>query len=263
MPEVYGYVRVSTEDQAREGHSISTQEQMIRDYCLRSNLGSPVIVADAGVSAGKRMAQRTNGGELWQRMRPGDHLVVTSLDRVWRQLADFVDCTDDLHRRKIQLHILDLGGCQIDGRTAVGAMVLQITAVVATFVRSITKERTSHTFRVAKRAGRVITRIHVPLGMRAIKDGHPGYLLVPDDDAIALMRYIYELRYAHKLSRSKIAAQLIRERRGAIRNGALNASGHWSKWGEEKVRKWMLGAKALKDDFGIDIMTHGAVAAGK
>ena len=53
MPDmrVVGYVRVSTEEQGREGVSVANQEAKIRDYCRLYELDLVRIESDPGASA--------------------------------------------------------------------------------------------------------------------------------------------------------------------------------------------------------------------
>ena len=46
-----GYIRVSTEDQAREGVSLDNQRAKIQAYCNLKDLDLIEIIEDAGVSA--------------------------------------------------------------------------------------------------------------------------------------------------------------------------------------------------------------------
>jgi len=46
-----GYVRVSTEDQAREGVSLEAQRAKITAYCQVKDLELVEVVEDAGISA--------------------------------------------------------------------------------------------------------------------------------------------------------------------------------------------------------------------
>ena len=50
MPAI-GYVRVSTEDQAKEGVSLDNQKSKIETYCELKDLDLSEIVEDAGLSA--------------------------------------------------------------------------------------------------------------------------------------------------------------------------------------------------------------------
>ena len=51
MKKAVGYVRVSTEEQAREGVSLENQEAKIKAYCELNDFVLIEIVADEGLSA--------------------------------------------------------------------------------------------------------------------------------------------------------------------------------------------------------------------
>ena len=51
MVRILGYVRVSTEEQGREGVSLANQEAKIREYCKLYDLQLVRIESDPGVSA--------------------------------------------------------------------------------------------------------------------------------------------------------------------------------------------------------------------
>ena len=46
-----GYVRVSTEDQVKEGVSLHNQKSKIQAYCLLKDLELREVIEDAGISA--------------------------------------------------------------------------------------------------------------------------------------------------------------------------------------------------------------------
>ena len=48
-----GYVRVSTEEQAKEGISLENQKDQIRSYCQYKGFELLQIIEDAGISGGK------------------------------------------------------------------------------------------------------------------------------------------------------------------------------------------------------------------
>ena len=52
-----GYVRVSTEEQAREGVSLENQKDRIRNYCQYKGFSLAQIIEDAGISGGKNKAR--------------------------------------------------------------------------------------------------------------------------------------------------------------------------------------------------------------
>jgi len=63
----YGYARVSTSRQAKDGESLEVQERKIAGYA--TILGSEVVqtFVERGVSGGKPLAERTEGRRCWRR----------------------------------------------------------------------------------------------------------------------------------------------------------------------------------------------------
>jgi DNA invertase Pin-like site-specific DNA recombinase len=51
MKKAIGYIRVSTDEQAKEGVSLENQEEKIRSYCDLKDFELLEIVEDAGISA--------------------------------------------------------------------------------------------------------------------------------------------------------------------------------------------------------------------
>src|SRR6266568_1550229 len=85
---VFGYCRVSTDGQAQEGHSLGDQESRIRGYAQSYGLVVSEMFVEAGVSAGKRLTLRPKGAQLLAALRPGDHVIATKLDRMFRSAQD-------------------------------------------------------------------------------------------------------------------------------------------------------------------------------
>jgi DNA invertase Pin-like site-specific DNA recombinase len=81
---VFLYVRVSTDRQSDEGHSLADQENRLRWYA--QTLGLPVsgVFIEAGVSGAKRLNTRPKGNELLATLESGDHVIATKLDRMFR-----------------------------------------------------------------------------------------------------------------------------------------------------------------------------------
>lgn len=62
------YIRVSTEDQAREGFSLGEQEEKLKDLCKFKELEVYKVYKDAGVSA-KDMEHRPQFQEILKDMK--------------------------------------------------------------------------------------------------------------------------------------------------------------------------------------------------
>ena len=78
-----GYVRVSTEDQSREGVSLEAQEAKIRAWADLNGYDEVVIFTDAGIS-GSSMDKREALHDALDAVGKGDVLVVYALSRLAR-----------------------------------------------------------------------------------------------------------------------------------------------------------------------------------
>lgn len=83
------YIRVSTEDQAREGFSLGEQEEKLRQLCKYKEFEIYKIYKDAGISA-KDMEHRPGFQEMLEDMKQGkiNYIVAYKLDRVTRSVRD-------------------------------------------------------------------------------------------------------------------------------------------------------------------------------
>ena len=127
--KAYGYVRVSTEEQAQEGVSIDAQTEKIRQYAALHELDLVEIIVDAGIS-GSTLDRpgMTRLRELLHEEETG-HVITYKLDRLSRKLFDILVLVDqEIAKNKVKLHSI---GERIDTSTAMGKAQLQITGVYA------------------------------------------------------------------------------------------------------------------------------------
>ena len=84
------YIRVSTEDQAREGFSLPEQEKRLRAMCEYKNYEIYKVYKDAGISA-KTGNKRPAFEELLQDIKDKkcNTIVVLKLDRLTRSVYDW------------------------------------------------------------------------------------------------------------------------------------------------------------------------------
>src|SRR5262249_44768851 len=61
MRTAFGYVRVSSEEQAESGLGLEAQRQRVRAYCEMKGLGLAAVYEDPGVSGGKPLGSRPAG----------------------------------------------------------------------------------------------------------------------------------------------------------------------------------------------------------
>lgn len=138
---VDGYIRVSTEEQSRDGLSLVNQEERIRAYCSLHELILAEIIVDPGVSA--KTLERPGLARVLDRLRRGDidGVVISKLDRLTRSLRDWDQLIEDFFSERAGRRLFSISD-SIDTRTAAGRLVLNVIVTVAQWERETTAERT-------------------------------------------------------------------------------------------------------------------------
>ena len=127
---VYGYARVSTAGQLRDGNSLEEQVEALKKY------GCQEIISES--FTGKTM-QRPEFQALLERLEAGDILVVTKLDRFARTAIDGVETVRMLFDRGVRVHILNMGLVE---NTLTGNLILTVMLAFAEYERGMIVERT-------------------------------------------------------------------------------------------------------------------------
>jgi DNA invertase Pin-like site-specific DNA recombinase len=85
---VFGYLRVSTDEQAQHGNGLDVQEAKIREYCRTNGLRLVEIFRDEGISGSNGLDSRRGLATALARIEAGEAsaLVVAKLDRLARNL---------------------------------------------------------------------------------------------------------------------------------------------------------------------------------
>jgi site-specific DNA recombinase len=217
--KAFGYIRVSTDGQAKEGVSLEAQESKIRAWCDANGyvLAGTFVEAMSGGRADNRAQLQAALAEV---CRAKGVLVVYSLSRLARSTTDAIAISQRLEKCGADLASLTE---RIDTTTAAGKMVFRMLAVLAEFERDQIKERTSAAMGHLRRKGVRISH-KVPFGYDLANDGKTLVANSAEQAAIALM---VQLRAAGRSLR-ETAAEL--EMRG-IRTKAGGA------WDHSAVRK--------------------------
>jgi DNA invertase Pin-like site-specific DNA recombinase len=135
MARMFGYVRVSTDDQ---GNSAQAQTDKIKQYAEREGLELCHIYVDEDVTGKKPLRERPHGKVLWDAMEDGDSVAFCKVDRVFRSMRDAADTIHCWQQRGIRAVILDLG---IDLGTPAGRMFFHQLASFAEFEREMISAR--------------------------------------------------------------------------------------------------------------------------
>jgi DNA invertase Pin-like site-specific DNA recombinase len=139
MRQTVGYIRVSTEEQAKEGVSLDDQEARIAAYCAA--MGWPVssLIRDAGESA--KSLKRPGIARILADVRAGsvERVVVLRLDRATRSMRDLVNLLELFKKHNASFVSVSEN---LDTSTAAGRMVVHMLGVVAHWEREAIAERT-------------------------------------------------------------------------------------------------------------------------
>lgn len=136
---VYGYVRVSTKDQAADGESLAVQRRQVEGYAMQHGWPLDEVFVECGVSGGRKLETRPQGALLLERIRRGDVIIAPKLDRIFRSATDALRVLESLKAKGVALHLLDMGGC-VTGN-GIAQMVFTILSAVAQFERERIGER--------------------------------------------------------------------------------------------------------------------------
>jgi putative DNA-invertase from lambdoid prophage Rac len=192
---IYGYCRVSTLRQANEGESLDVQRRQIEGYALMHGLALDDVVVEEGVSGSVPVAERPAAGPLFARLGKGDVVIAPKLDRLFRSALDAVKVVEDLKKRGVALHLLDLGG-DISGN-GLSKLFLTIAAAFAEAERDRIRERIGQVKADQKARGRYLGG-KIPFGFRRGDDGG----LVPHEPEQEAIREIVSLRTQGKALRA-------------------------------------------------------------
>ena len=133
------YVRVSTEEQAKEGFSIRAQQEKLKGYALVKDWSIYDIYVDEGIS-GKNITQRPSMTRLLKDIENGyiKNVLVFKIDRLTRSTSDLVYLIKLFAEHDCAFNSLTES---IDTETASGRMFLKIIGIFAEFERENLTER--------------------------------------------------------------------------------------------------------------------------
>ena len=135
---VYGYARVSTKGQAKDGNSLEAQEKALRDA------GAAEIYADAFTGT---KTDRPEFDKLLGKLQEGDTLVVTKLDRFARSMSQGSELVSLLIDKGIRVYILNIG---VMDNTPASKLIRNVFFAFAEFERDMIVERTQEGKAIAK-----------------------------------------------------------------------------------------------------------------
>lgn len=137
----YGYARVSTKGQAKDGNSLEGQSLLLREA------GVDKIFYDS--FTGRKM-ERPEFNKLLSVLHEGDKLIVTKLDRFARSAVQGSQMIEELIAKGVTVHVLNIG---LMDNTPTGKLIRNIMLSFAEFERDMIVERTQEGKAIAREKG--------------------------------------------------------------------------------------------------------------
>jgi DNA invertase Pin-like site-specific DNA recombinase len=135
---IYGYARVSTKLQAKDGNSLEAQKKKLQAA------GCNIIYADAFTGT---KANRPELDKLLPQLKSGDMVVVTKLDRIARSVSQGIDLIDSLVEKGINVNVLNMG---IMDNSPTGRLIRNVMLCFAEFERDMIMQRTQEGREIAR-----------------------------------------------------------------------------------------------------------------
>ena len=135
---IYGYARVSTKGQAKDGNSLEAQEKALKEA------GATKIYTDAFTGT---KTDRPEFDKLMNKLQSGDTLIVTKLDRFARSMSQGSELVSELIEKGIKVYILNIG---IMDNAPSSKLIRNVFFAFAEFERDMIVERTQEGKTIAK-----------------------------------------------------------------------------------------------------------------
>ena len=139
---IYGYARVSSIGQAKDGNSLEAQHEALTER------GCSEIYSEAYTGT---TTYRPELAKILSKIQNGDTLIVTKLDRFSRSAAEGVALIKQLHEKGIIIEILNMGRAD---NTPMGKLMVTMLLAFAEFEHDQIIERLATGKAVAKAHGK-------------------------------------------------------------------------------------------------------------
>lgn len=180
---IYGYTRVSTMKQADEGLSLDVQRRQIAGYAQMIGVEVGEVIVEEGVSGSIPIMERPAGGALFGKLKDGDMIIASKLDRLFRSALDALNTVEQLKKIGVKLHLIDMGGDI--AANGLSKLFLTVASAFAEAERDRIRERVAQVKADQRSQGRFLGGVR-PFGYDVVE----GELVAnaAEQEAIARMR---------------------------------------------------------------------------
>ena len=128
---IYGYARVSTKGQAKDGNSLEAQEKEILERYENAKIYKEAYTGTT--------TDRPIFNDIINQIKENDMIVVTKLDRLARNTVEGIQIVKEIFKKKASVHVLNVGLLE---DTAMGQFFITTLLGVAELERNQIVERT-------------------------------------------------------------------------------------------------------------------------
>jgi putative DNA-invertase from lambdoid prophage Rac len=182
---IYGYARVSTQEQV-DNTSLAEQIRKIQGLALIRGEDVGEVFTDEGVSGSVQLAKRDAGSRLVTTLQPGDVVVMTQLDRAFRDTVDALTMAEAWKAQGVKMIVLALGTDPVNNGSSWSEFFFTLMAAVARLERRRIAERMADGRKSKAQAGGWVGG-HVPFGFRKDGDGKSAKLVKDESTHPVLM----------------------------------------------------------------------------
>lgn len=184
------YIRVSTEEQAKQGYSLQAQREDLEKYAKENGYAIVGVYVDEGKSARKKYSSRREFMRMLEDVKSDkiDIILFIKLDRWFRNVADYYKIQEILDAHNVAWKTTQE---HYDTETTNGRLYINIRLSVAQDESDRDSDRIKFVFDSKVARGEAITGM-MPMGLM-IRDKH----VVPDPETADIVRDFFRYYKAH------------------------------------------------------------------
>ena len=218
MKTAIGYIRVSTEEQVKNGNGLDIQEEQIKEYCKANNIKLLETFRDEGISGAKEIFEREGLSEslLYCYNNKPDIFLISKYDRFSRLLANQLIIESKLIKEKVEL--ISILEPEANGTDPMRVMIRQILGAVNQFDRSSIINRVQ-AGKLNKAQQGKFTGGAVPYGYMLKRDVNDKNMAIISPHETKIVKMIYEKRIQEELGYQAIANYLNERKIPTVKGG--------------------------------------------
>jgi putative DNA-invertase from lambdoid prophage Rac len=194
---IFCYSRVSLQKQVDDGCGLDVQKRIVDGYCLMNGWSVDEHFIEEGISGSVPFNERSQGSLLIARLRKGDTIIASKLDRLFRSARDALNVVEELKAKGVSIHVIDLHG---DITNGIAKIFMTITAAFSEMERERISDRLKET--------------KAYLSSQMIFNGGKrpyGFDVVQDGDVQRMVPNVEEMAVIEKMKSMKASGASLRE----------------------------------------------------